>query len=261
MLTEEQIKEAGEKFKNLHLNYQEGENEVDPTEKEKEEYTGSQLSEMAANLEENKKKALELMEDLSKQGHTAINSNSLKDMREVLGEDVIEEIWKNKTSMLPEHLDLINISNKSRAHTIAQLLIYAELMKAIQASNQVAQEKMLQSMMEQAEMVRQSVFADGKKVQDEIAKERKNLEAVILQSAKIQNEIAATQAKTLKLIEEKVDKFMEENMQALASTVSGKIANSVYKAKFKDIQLKSKIFFAVLGGMFLAIGMVIGKTF
>jgi dGTP triphosphohydrolase len=259
MLTEEQIREAGKQYAKINPHHEEGESEVDPTVQDSQGYSGSVLSAMAANLEENKRKAMDLMEDLANQGYTAINSDSLKHMKDVLGEDVIEEFWKNKTSMLPEHFDLINISNKSRAHTIAQLIVYAELMKSIQASNQASYEKALEIMAEQSDLIRKAMYQDGRQIQEEITKERKNLESVILQSAKIQNEIAATQAKTLKLIEGRIDTYMEENMESLATTMAGKIANGVYKAKLKDIQLKSKLCFSILAGAFLAVGFVLGK--
>jgi predicted CoA-binding protein len=271
---------------------EEGEDEIDPTlldfdeqpQEEKEEAQQAPtravksitLEAMSDYMSKNKKKAFEIMEDLVEQGYTAINEENYLEMKEVLGDEVYKEIWANRTSMLPEHFDLINISNKSRAHTIAQLVVYADLMKGITQSNAQILEALadklatrfeqsstatVQSLEKNAEHLCKAILEDGTKILDQIKIEGTRVQNIMVQGENVQKDIREAEEKTMLRIESKITSCLDKNIEPIAIKMARKIGRDVFHAKFEDVKFKSKLYFGLMAGTFFVLGFAISKFF
>lgn len=228
-------------------------------------------------LTEQEKKVAELCEQLLAKHYTQITPDNILQWSEILGTDKAMEAHSlGGSDMLPEYYALFNLSTKSRAMMLVQLSVYAELMKAINDSNdmtihllatkfQQTIEKNLEKLTKEAVGTFQTAGTQTKNeltsILQTIDNSKTELKKVVAQGENARNGIQNAQKETLELIDNRIEKLFMDNLGKVVSKIASKVADKVDKEQWKALEVKTWLITVGCSvGTFL-LGLMAGKHF
>lgn len=216
-------------------------------------------------LNMNEKKVNDLLTALTAKGYTALTKKNYSQWKDILGDTTYEDLMEARTTLLPEHIDLINLNLRSKAMLLAQLVTFAEMLKFIVQTNDQQMEELgtkhsqallvamqtqaaefKYAMQEATQEVKGEIHqgkGDFAQIADILEKQRGVMQDLIAQALNIQNGLANAEAKSLARIEEKTTAFLSNNMDRIVIALADRTAYKFAKIRYADIQMKTHIIY------------------